>query len=136
MEGPVEVPRGGLGLPQRKLWTVGNTLRKFYYNISYILSLRDHVPTHLEPDELLAGRGEEPVPGVLRGVAGHTQTRSQHSWSRAGREVECWSWPGTEGSQRLEVGEMLLPRNLARLLHHQEAGGLEGEDLRLLQRGR
>ena len=101
----VEVPGGGLGLPQRKVWTVGNTLRKFYYNISYILSLRDHVPTHLEPDELLAGRGED------------------------------WSCPGTEGRQRLEVGEMLLPRNLARLLHHQEAGGLEGEDLRLL-RGR
>ena len=72
------------------------------------------------------------MPGVLRGVAGHTQTRSQHSWSRAGREVECRSWSRTEGSQRLEVGEMLLPRNLARLLHHQEAGGLEGEDLRLL----
>ena len=127
MEGPGCVEEEGL--PQRKVWTVGNTLRKFYYNISYILSLRDHVPTHLEPDEPLAGRGEDPVPGVLRGAA-----RSQHRRG-TGREVEGRSWSRTEGTQWLEVEELLLTENLARLLHHQEAGGIEGEDLRL-QRGR
>ena len=66
------------------------------------------------------------MPGVLRGAA-----RSQHRGG-AERDVEGRSWARTEGCQWLEVEELLLTENLARLLHHQEAGGIEGEDLGLL----
>ena len=117
-------------------------------------------PSHLELDELLVRRGEDCLmPEVCRGVA---QTRGPHSCSSsAGRKVEGvgpaefrgdsssrssssrWRWrrrrrkAWAEGSEWLE--EMLVARNLSklpRLLHHREAGGVEGEDLRLRLRGR